>query len=53
MERYLVISTDCHAGLPPGGYREYLDPQYREHFDVEIGVEIALLNYFLGGFEMR
>ena len=36
MERYLVISTDCLAGLPPGGYREYLDPQYRERFDAEI-----------------
>ena len=29
MDRYLVISSDCHAGLPPERYREYLDPQYR------------------------
>jgi predicted TIM-barrel fold metal-dependent hydrolase len=34
MERHLLISSDCHAGLPPGGYRDYLDPQYRETFDV-------------------
>jgi predicted TIM-barrel fold metal-dependent hydrolase len=33
MDRHLVISSDCHAGLPPGGYRDYLDPQYREAFD--------------------
>ncbi len=23
MDRHLVISSDCHAGLPPEGYREY------------------------------
>ena len=37
--RYLVISTDCHAGLPPGGYREYLDPQYRERFDAALQLQ--------------
>ena len=26
MSRYLVISADCHAGLPNEQYREYLDP---------------------------
>lgn len=36
MDRYLVISSDCHAGLPPEQYRDYLDPQYRERFDVEL-----------------
>ncbi len=39
MDRYLVISTDCHAGLPPGGYREYLDPQYRERFDAALKIQ--------------
>jgi predicted TIM-barrel fold metal-dependent hydrolase len=33
MQRYLVISSDCHAGLPNAEYRPYLDPQYRERFD--------------------
>ena len=41
MERHLVISTDCHAGLPPGAYREYLDPQYRERFDAEVEAQLA------------
>ena len=40
MDRYLVISTDCHAGLPPGGYREYLDPQYRERFDAALQLQL-------------
>jgi predicted TIM-barrel fold metal-dependent hydrolase len=31
--RYLVISSDCHAGLPNEQYREYLDPKYGEAFD--------------------
>src|SRR3954452_1769401 len=31
--RYLVISADCHAGLPNEQYREWLDPEFREPFD--------------------
>ena len=31
--RLLVISSDCHAGLPPERYRDYLDPEFREAFD--------------------
>ncbi len=41
MNRHLVISSDCHAGLPPGDYREYLDPQYREAFDTAHAQQIA------------
>ena len=33
MSRYLVISSDCHAGLPNDQYREWLDPQHRAAFD--------------------
>ena len=32
-DRYLVISSDCHAGLPNAEYREWLDPAYRDRFD--------------------
>lgn len=35
MNRYLVISSDGHAGPRPEVYRDYLDPQYREEFDVQ------------------
>lgn len=41
MERYLVISSDCHAGLPPEQYRAYLDPQYRQAFDAALPIQIA------------
>ena len=41
-DRYLVISSDTHAGLPDEHYREYLDPQYRERFDDDIAQRHAL-----------
>jgi len=40
MDRHLVISSDCHAGLPPEQYRDYLDPQYRDAFDVALPIQI-------------
>ena len=41
-ERHLVISSDCHAGLRPEAYRDYLDPQYREAFDQALPIQIAM-----------
>ncbi len=32
-DRYLMISSDGHAGPPAEHYRDYLEPQYREAFD--------------------
>jgi predicted TIM-barrel fold metal-dependent hydrolase len=40
MKRYLAISSDGHAGLQPGGYRPYLDAQYRDAFDEALTVQI-------------
>ena len=40
MERHLVISSDCHAGLPPEQYRDYVDPELREIFDVALPIQI-------------
>jgi predicted TIM-barrel fold metal-dependent hydrolase len=39
---YLVISADCHAGLPGEQYRDYLDPQYREAFDAFCGQRVVI-----------
>jgi predicted TIM-barrel fold metal-dependent hydrolase len=33
MDRYLVISSDGHVGLPPERYRDYLDSKYHALFD--------------------
>jgi len=35
MDRHGVLSSDGHAGLPPGGFREDPDPQDRETFDLD------------------
>src|SRR3954471_20064836 len=32
-ERYLIVSSDCHAGLPCEEYRPYLDTKYLDAFD--------------------
>ena len=43
MDRYLVISSDCHAGLPQERYRDYLDPEYRDAFDAALPIQDAEL----------
>ena len=40
MDRFLVISSDCHAGLPPEQYRGYLDTRYRVDFDQTLPIQI-------------
>jgi predicted TIM-barrel fold metal-dependent hydrolase len=40
MDRYLCISADCHAGLPPEQYRDYVDPEFRDVFDVALPIQI-------------
>jgi predicted TIM-barrel fold metal-dependent hydrolase len=40
MKRYLVISSDCHAGLPPGDYLEYLDPEYRDRYKADVEAQL-------------
>lgn len=42
MDRYLVVSSDCHAGLPPEQYRDYLDPKYREIFDQALPIQLEM-----------
>lgn len=40
MNNYIVISSDCHAGLRPQEYREWVDPKYREIFDAALPIQI-------------
>jgi predicted TIM-barrel fold metal-dependent hydrolase len=39
---YLVISSDCHAGLPNAEYREWLDPEFRAPFDESLAARAAM-----------
>jgi predicted TIM-barrel fold metal-dependent hydrolase len=40
-ERYLIISSDCHAGLPCEGYRPYLESRHLDAFDVFLAERAA------------
>jgi predicted TIM-barrel fold metal-dependent hydrolase len=52
MDRYLVISSDGHAGPRPEVYREYLDPKYRDEFDVQHKARMDALAQTAGRLEM-
>lgn len=41
-DRYLVISSDGHAGLPPERYRTYLDAKYHDAFDQALPRQIEM-----------
>ena len=53
MDRYLVISSDGHAGPRPEVYRDYLDPRYRDEFDVQHKARMAMLDQAGEMLEMR
>ncbi|MDP6979079.1 MAG: amidohydrolase family protein [Myxococcota bacterium] len=42
LDRYLVISSDGHAGLPMEDYREYVDPRFRDAFDAALPIQRAM-----------
>ena len=41
-DRYLVISSDTHAGPPAERYRDYLDPKYRAAFDADLAMVLEM-----------
>lgn len=52
-DRYLVISSDGHAGPRPEVYRDYLDPQYRDEFDRQNEARMKALELAGERLEMR
>lgn len=42
MDRYLVISSDGHAGPHASEYRGYVDPEFRDVFDVALPIQIEM-----------
>ncbi len=42
MDRYLIISADGHAGPHAAEYREYVDPEHRETFDIALPIQIEM-----------
>ena len=39
MDRYLIVSTDGHAGLPMEAYRDYVESKYHEAFDLALPIQ--------------
>ena len=42
MDRYLVISSDGHAGPRAADYREYVLPKYRDAFDAALPIQVEM-----------
>jgi predicted TIM-barrel fold metal-dependent hydrolase len=42
VNNYMVISADCHAGLPSEQYRQWLDPEFRDAFDQSLAARAAM-----------
>jgi predicted TIM-barrel fold metal-dependent hydrolase len=47
VDRYLIISSDTHAGPPSAAYRDYVEPRYREAFDEDLETAMALRSLIL------
>src|SRR5262249_59511757 len=41
-DRYVVISSDGHAGLPPERYKDYLEKKYHDAFDAALPIQIEM-----------
>ncbi len=43
-DRVLVVSTDCHAGLPVADYRPYVESKYHEMLDMAIPITHEMMD---------
>ena len=43
-DRVVVVSTDCHAGLPIAEYKPYVEKQYHEMLDVAVPVQVEMMD---------
>lgn len=42
-ERLIVVSTDCHAGLPIADYKPYVESRYHDIMDQAVPVQLELM----------
>ncbi len=42
-DRLIVVSTDCHAGLPIADYKPYVESKYHEMMDVAVPITVEML----------
>ena len=43
-DRLIVVSTDCHAGLPIADYKPYVESRYHEMMDVAVPVQLDMMS---------
>ena len=43
-ERLLVVSTDCHAGLPISQYKPYVETKYHDFIDMAVDVQVDMMD---------
>ena len=43
-ERMIVVSTDCHAGLPIADYKPFLESKYHAMMDLAVPVTIEMMD---------
>ena len=43
-ERLIVVSTDCHAGLPIADYKPYVDSKYHEMMDMAVPIQVEMMD---------
>ena len=41
-ERLIVVSSDCHAGLPIADYKPYVESQYHEMMDMAVPMQVEM-----------
>ena len=42
--RMIVVSTDCHAGLPIADYKPYIEQEYHEMLDMAVPIQVDMMN---------
>ena len=42
-DRILVVSTDCHAGLPIADYKPYVEKKYHEMLDMAVPITVEMM----------
>jgi predicted TIM-barrel fold metal-dependent hydrolase len=42
-ERIIVVSADCHAGLPIADYKPYVESRYHDMMDVAVPVQLDMM----------
>ena len=42
-ERLIVVSTDCHAGLPIADYKPYVESKYHEMMEMAVPITVEMM----------